>query len=786
MTDQRRLRHAIETLTTREIGLEAGVLEATLAVLREALDAVEPATGTADEKAERKQIAVLFAQLDGLATRVGEVPLAERAALAGRIWSQVDALVEQYGGVVDKHMGDVVMAVFGLPVAREDDVERAVRCALAIHELGVVATAASGADPLDPTEGEPLSVRVGVNTGQVLVGPLGTDTVPTVIGDTVNVASRLRHAGDAAGVYLSESTWRFVQHRYTAEPLGAVPVRGRAGRVHAYRVDGPRSSGAWLISRTIAGVSTPLVGREEELGQLLDAVEATDATGRPQLLTLIGDAGVGKSRLITELRERTKGLAFPVAWLTGRSEPRFQRVPYSLLRSVTTSGGDPLLSSDKFSDGSSGPATALLARLLAEREDEALVVLALEDVHWADRESLEAIERMLAQVGDRPLLVLAVARPALLERLPEWGSRDRLNNHIEVSSVTLRPLNVGETTALVGRILRHVPNPPPDLIEMIVRAAGGNPYYVEELITVLIDDGVIVTEKDGWAVQPGALARLRVPDTLTGVVQARLDRLPERERQVLQQASVIGDAFWEAAVREVNRAGRYPIDSAEIPVALQQLVDRELIQPASVSALPGQQAFLFAHAVLREVTYETVLLRDRQAYHLAAANWLEAQVGDRLSEYAASIAEQLAAARQNAQAATLYEIAAAKARGEAQLARVVQYERRALEMLAGLPQFIERRMIILGRLGAGLQEQGALAGAKEAFEAQLQAAEADGNLPMQIQANLSLATLARQMGDAAAVRVRAEAAAQLATLTGADGDNEQAMNLLADGDSLNQ
>lgn len=794
MTEQRLIRNAIETLEGRETGLDADVLATTLAALREELAHLESVAGTTSETAERKQIAVLFAQIDGLSALIGAALPEYRAALAKRFWSAVDELVGQFGGVVDKHMGDVVMAVFGLPAAREDDVERAVRCALAIVELG-----SSSLDPESELVPEawlrdrpqPLLVRVGLNTGPALVGRLGTDTASTVIGDTVNVASRLRHAGEIEGVYLSASTWRFVQRGYSAVALGAIQVRGRSNSVHAYRVEGPKSAASLGATRTIAGVSAPLVGRDEELEQMLGLVDSVLKTQRPHLLTLIGDAGIGKSRLVSELNRRVAELDLVTSQLAGRSEPRLQRVPYSLMRSISSSespGGSrdenpgSLAGTSDFelvADDPDTQETGLLDRLLARCQGCDLVLLTLEDVHWADRESLNIIEQLLHEAGTLPLMVVAVTRPILFDRLPEWGRSERQDNAHASHRLLLRPLSPKDTATLVEQILQRVPALPPELVALIVRSAGGNPYYVEELITVLIDDGIIQTGEADWTVHRLALARLRVPDTLTGVVQARLDRLPDNERQLLQQASIVGDEFWEAAVREVNRAGRFPVSEQEIFVTLQRLVERELILPAPASALPGQNAYVFSHAVLREVTYETVLLRDRQPYHLAAARWLEAQVAGRLSEFAAPIAEQYAAARQTAQAATLYELAASRARQEEQPARVIQYERRALEMLSGLPQFIERRMLILGRLGTALQEQGYVAEAREAFETQLLAAEEDGNLLLQTQANLSLAFLAHLMGDDRTKRDRAEAAAKLATLTGAESEKEQAMGLLA-------
>ncbi len=783
MTDQHQLRRAIAALSGQANGLEATALATTLAVLRDELAALEQAAVATNQPAGRKQITVLFAQIDGLSVMLGGTPAAERADLAARVWNRVDDLVAQFGGVVDKHMGDVVMAVFGLRQAREDDVERAVRCALAIAESAVLLSeqaewlptgaAQTGAAP-------PLSIRVGVNTGPVLVGRLGTDSAPTVIGDTVNVASRLRQAGDDAGVYLAASTWRFVQHRYEADALGPVEVRGRSNPVSVYRLQGPRPI-PWLAAgRTIGGVSIPLVGRDPELTGLIDEVRATHDQQQPHLLTLAGDAGVGKSRLVGELMQALSGLELPILRFSGRSEPRLQRVPYSLLRSILRSGSDvPTDDVEELAQADAAyRADRLWERFVSEREGSELIVLTLEDIHWADRESLAVVEQLLARAEGVALLVVAVARPALFERIPGWGQVASLGAHVVTSRRTVEPLNGRDTAALVGQILRRVPDLPAELVDLIVHSAGGNPYYVEELITVLIDDAVIQTGESAWVVQPVALDRLRVPDTLTGVVQARLDKLPESERQLLQQASIVGDEFWETAVRDVNRAGRFPIDDAEIAEVLQRLVDRELVRPAPLSAVSGQQAYVFSHAVLREVAYETVLLRDRQAYHLASARWLEAQGGQELGTLAAPIAEQYEAAHEHERASRLFELAAAHARGQGRTSRSIQYERRALDMLIGLPQFITQRIVILGRLGDALQKAGQVSEAVDVFRAQRAAAAEDGDLLTQARASLHLAYLAQEMGQHGEGMALAKEAEQLARLAADEAARREAARFL--------
>lgn len=813
MSRRDRLENAIAVLTARAERFDPPALATTLQVLEDEL-ALLKKQPDAHEPIGRKQITVLFAQIDGLSDLVETMAPERGAALATRIWSSIGSLVEEHGGVVDKHMGEVVMAVFGLPVAREDDVERAVRCAMALS--GMVADLEQD-EREPPATHLPLSARVGVNTGLVLVGRVGTDETATVIGDAVNVASRLRLAHETPGVYISANTWRFVQHRYEAEALGPVEVKGRLNRVGVYRLERARPPTLLRAARSINGMTVPFVGREREIDRLRDIMQTVQARSRPHMVTISGEAGVGKSRLVSEF---SAGLARdgPVALkLEGRSEARLQRVPYSLLRFVVRHHlqqnvtGDAAVATDanergedsakqqfeRFlrlpplivsgahdvdadpvaEDGSQVVERQLLSTLADTFRAGGPVLIILEDVHWGDHESLSALERLLALCANLPVLAVCLARPALFERRPHWGHAERLGGEVDHIHLPLAPLDRAQTGTLVQEILRRAPTIPLELVQFVARAAGGNPYYVEELIKVLIDDGVITATEEAWSIHPGRLGRLRVPDTLTGVVQARLDRLPGPERQVLQQAAVIGQEFWTPAVQALNRASRFPLDSDEVGLALQQLIAREMIQPAVSSALPELEAYVFRHDVLREVTYETVLLRDRKPYHLAAAKWLEQYTGERMSEFAAPIAEQYEAAHETEQAATLYEVAAERARQQGQPDRVVQYERRALDMLAGLPQHIARQMAILSRLGQALQGQERREEAIEAYRGLFAAAEIDGDLSQQTGASLNLARLA---GESAAYRDMlewAETAERLAALTGSTAEQTAATSL---------
>jgi class 3 adenylate cyclase len=817
-------------------GATSLALSTALAVLREDLaEATPEREGAVDER--RKQVTILFAALDGVAMALLAAPDGERRRLVKRLWQRLDDTVTFHGGVVDKHMGDVVMGVFGVPVARENDPEQAIRCALAIE-----AAARDFLDEFDPDGLQalerPSPVRIGVNTGQVVLGRVGTDEAQTVIGDPVNVASRLKEAAEG-GVIISHETYRLVEHLVRAEPLGLFPVKGRQTPVSVYRVNGLRPRTAYSSGRGVRGVSVPMVGRAAELERLQTALRETVSGGRGRLLTVMGEAGVGKSRLVAEFLHWTDHFPVRTAVLQGHTEQRNQPVPYGLMRDVLVnhlgiSDSEPPAAVEQ--KLIAGLATALSPGRHREQPIQALreraralgslvgldlpardlggdpdaasarergsiylidyfgalsarnpaLLLVCEDIHWADDESLDLLERLGRLAGTAPLLVVCLARPLLLERRPEWpGARAGSSEGIETEPfVMLDQLAETESRELVGHILRKLDDTPPELVELIVKSSGGNPYFIEELIKVLIEDGLIATGDTRWELRPEqwqqAQSRLRVPATLTGVLQARLDRLPELERATLQKASIFGEEFWDSAVQQMNGESRQPFAPAQVQDALAGLEARDLVHRIP-SAFEGTLAFRFKHAVLRNVTYDSVLLRDRPGFHLSAARWLEEQSGDRVGEYAAPVGEHLERAGRWVEAATTYQAAALRAEEMANLPGAISFYRRAIGLLGERPQTVERRLWLLERLGRVLQQQGRLVEAAAAYEAMRAAAELDGSLQPQSRAEAALATLAGLWRRPEELLLRAAAAGQLAWLTGAQPEFIRATRLQAEG-----
>lgn len=839
------LESAIAVLAEQGDRLGESVVATTLAVLHERLAATERVGGTMflqePPGEQRKQVTVLFTAVDGLTELSQRLPEAQRVAFINRLWRRLDDAVTFHGGVVDKHMGDVVMSLFGAPVANENDAERAVRCALAMIEaLGQFARefAVDVSSPI--ALASRLPIRIGINTGPVVLGQVGSDGHVTVIGDPVNVASRLKEAAPASGVYISHETYRLVEHLYQVEPLGLMPVKGRRTPVTVYRVAGSRPRQFFSSRQGVHGLTVPMVGREREMQALQAIVQEALQTGRGRFLTVIGEAGVGKSRLVGEFNRWLENSPARVRILQGRTEPRLQLAPYSLMRDLIVNAFEiresdrPSVVEQKLTGGLKEtlsaargvdrPASVWRARArtvggllgldlpprrvepeggptrerdgvhlieffgaLAARSQ--LTVVFMEDIHWADNDSLDLLVRLSRLTGHAPLLIICLARPSLLERRPDWleATRDAGADPDDPaplnSQITLLPLGEAESRELVRQLLRRLDDIPRELTDLIVRSSGGNPYYVEELIKVLIEDGLIVAGEDRWLLRSGQLSRVRVPATLTGVLQARLDRLPDLERVTMQQAAVIGDEFWDTALQQLNRDSRQPFAPDQLRAALAGLEGRDLIY-RTTSVFTDAAAYRFKHAVLHEVTYDSVLLRDRPIYHLAAARWLEAESGARAAEYAAAIAVHYERAGEIALATAAYQQAAGRAEEQYNLSVAIESYRKVLDLIGDMPQFVERRLRVQERLGRALQRQGRLVEAFQAFDGMRGTAELDGNLVQQARAENALAGIHGQWRERGPMLERAAAAVRLSRLTGSALDLAQALLLASEARSL--
>ncbi len=782
MTKLEQVEHAIAALDQQRPLLGDAVVEAALESLRAKRAALRAATATEEQK--RKQVTVLFADVSGFTALAETLDAEEVTELINALWTRLDAAITAQDGRIDKHIGDGVMAVWGAAGVREDDPERALHAALAMQAALAAFREARGAW---------LAMRIGLNTGPVLLGEVGSTHEFTAMGDAVNLAARLEQAAPVGGILISHHTYRHVRGLFDVVPQAPLMVKGKGQPVRTYLVRGARPRAFRMATRGVEGVETRLIGREAEWHFLQAAYARVVEGGVARWLTIVGDAGVGKSRLLVELERWSEQRPGSVTLFKGRAAPAWQSVPYSIVRDMFADRFE-ILESDraatalaKFRAGMAGylaperadlvghwigfdfsvspavpaltgtPEFASLAntylthymRALAQRQP---LVMFLEDLHWADDSSLDLMEHLAAAIPPAPLLLIGLARPAFFERRPTWGRGQSAMERLELGQLSRAASGV-----LVDEILQSVGVIPEPLRALIVDQAEGNPFYIEELIKMLFEEGVIAPGPDGrsaWHVSLERLKQVHVPPTLTGILQARLDSLPRPERESLQHAAVVGRLFWDAAVTELAEA-----EPQQVGAALDALRYRELIYGREGSAFAGTEEYLFKHALLRDVTYETVLLKRRRGYHAQVAQWLERHAGERLGEYAGLIADHLERAGQAAQAASYLRQAGEKALTTGAFREALGFFRRALALL---PEETPERVRILIQAGEALMWLGDYAEARRQLEAGRVLAQSRNDNGDCVDALDHLGSLAQEQGDWPKARAHLELSLALA------------------------
>ncbi|MDX6667910.1 MAG: hypothetical protein QOK04_1290, partial [Solirubrobacteraceae bacterium] len=603
---------------------------------------------------ERRQVTVLFADVSGYTAVAERMDPEAVKTMIGGVMRRLEEEVERYGGTVDKYIGDNVMAIFGAPVAHEDDAERAVRAG-----LGMQASMPEVNERLAASYDVSLALRVGVNTGEVLAGAVGD--AYTVTGDTVNVASRLQTAGQPGSVLVGERTYRATAEAIAYRPLGALEPKGKSEPVPAWEAVEPIA--AQPAGRAPSRRETPLIGRADELALLRSIYGRVAREGRPHLVTLIGQAGVGKSRLLRESMSMLSDQQPQPVVREGRCLPYGSSIVFWPLAEVVrgecgiVDGDDAEVAWDKLSthlggllreafdepEESSARKTALIGSLLGieppegatvDGEDpqrireqffsavrssvEAIarrspLVLAFEDIHWADHGMLDLIEYLVGWVR-APLLVLCLARDELLERRSSWGGGRR-----GASSIFLEPLSEQQTRELVAALLPG-DSAGEDLAPAVAERAGGNPFFAEEMVRLLVEEG-------------GAdVAGL--PDTVQSLLAARLDSLDPFERRLVQQAAVIGRTFWEDALESVAAE-----DDRDLHEALLSLQEKDIVVPEAAGRLEGEPELAFKHVLIRDVAYQMLPKAVRARKHFEVGGFIERRAGDRSDEMVALLAE---------------------------------------------------------------------------------------------------------------------------------------------------
>ena len=622
---------------------------------------------------ERKQVTVVFCDLVG-STSLAEVLGPEGMhRLIDRFFELALKEVHRYEGTVNQFLGDGFMALFGAPIAHEDDARRAVLAALAIRRV----LGERQADfALPPSVA--LNVRMGLNTGPVVVGKIGDNLRMdyTAVGDTTNLAARLQQLAEPGSIFASESTIRLIQGAVEYEALGARAVKGKAEPVKVFRLLSARSPSTRAAGTETRRLDAALVGREKELAALIGCVERLLA-GQGGIAGVIGEAGLGKSRLVSEAKRKVAGDR--LIWLEGRALSFSQSLSYWPFREIVRrwagiaeDDGDaaswakletevqqlfpedvaevlPYLATwlgvavpdahaarVRYLDGEAmGRQIFRTARRFFERlATERPLVLVFEDLHWTDQSSTELIEHLLPLVEAVPMLIIGAGRPERDNPAARLRAAALHGYSSRYTEIRLAPLTADDTQQLVQRLLAADTAPSP-IADVVLRKAEGNPFFVEELLRALIDTQALARDPTGGWRLSRPIEALGIPDTLEAVIAARVDRLEEDVKQLLRVASVIGRSFFYRILRALAEAER------RLDRDLAELVELELIREKQRRP---ELEYIFKHALVQEATYGSILAERRRELHRRVADCVESLFADRLDEFAGLLAYHYAKA----------------------------------------------------------------------------------------------------------------------------------------------
>ena len=595
---------------------------------------------------ERRQATVLFADLSGYTAAAERMDHEAVKALVDRTLRSLGEQVERFGGSIDKFMGDNVMGVFGAPVAHEDDPERAVRAALAMQEA--MAESEAG-----------FQLRVGINSGEVMAGAVGDRY--TVMGDVVNIAARLQAAGRPGSVTVGESTYRASRAQISYDRLEPLTLKGKHEPVPAWEATGALGA----PRRGELRAETPLIGREEEAELLVSLVERVEREGHPYLVTVLGQAGVGKSRLLRELTMTIDSGDGPIPTIRRGQCPPYAGVSYLALVEVLReefelldtdtpeaawekllAGVAPLMAELGEPDSAERNA-ALVAVPLgidppeelvpADAEDpqrmrEALfsaaraviegiaqrrpLVLAFDDIHWADEGMLDLIDHLARWVRG-PLLLVCLARDELLETRPGWGGGRK-----NATTISLEPLTADETRSLVSALMpgNGEAGSRGEVVPQVAERSGGNPLFAEEMVNRLIEEDTVETAG--------------LPGTVQSLLAARLDSLDRLERRLLLHAAVVGQIFWEGSLVEAAHE-----EGLDLATTLARLERKDLVVTNNRSRLAGEREYSFKHVLIRDVAYGMLPKAVRCRKHVEVGEFIRERAGDRIDTFVGLVAE---------------------------------------------------------------------------------------------------------------------------------------------------
>ena len=773
MTELEQIEAGLTALQAHRAVLGDAVVELVAAPLRARLEALRARPAATAPAQQLKQVSVLFVDAVGSTAMGQRLDPEDIQAIMDGALERFTAIVAAHRGRVLQYAGDCLLAAFGADESNEDDPEQAIRAGLAI-----LAEAREHALRVAQSHGVlGFAVRAGINTGPVLLGG-GVDLEGTIRGATVNIAARMEQSAPPGGLRISRDTYRHVRGVFDATEQPPLAVKGSDELLQTYLVHGIKPRAFRVVSRGIEGVETRMVAREAELEQLQDACRGLSIGAKFVSTLVVAEAGIGKSRLLYEFENWAEAQRQAYVFYRGRAEPRTQAQAFGLMRDVLfwrlqiADDEDAEVARRKFSDAlvplfdddgeahahllgyligldfSASPhvrgilddarqirnrgfhAAALLLRLAATR-DGMPVLLLLDDLHWADDSSLDFINYLVQVNRDVPMMMLGLTRPSLFERRPDWAAVEAVHSRID-----LQPLDKRGSRELANVLLQRLDTVPAALRELITGGAEGNPFYMEELVRMLIDDGAILTGAERWQLVPDKLLAAHVPPTLTGVLQARLDRLEPTEKLSLQQASVIGFVFWDQALAA--------IDAGSL-LALGSQVQRGLIMPREHAAFEGQKEYAFKHLILHQVTYDSLLKRNRREYHAKVAAWLVQISSGRAADTLGPAAEHFERAGDLANALKYFTRAAEDAAARYANEAMLGYVTRALSLAAADDHAVRWRLhMVRERYLREHEDRAAHAADLEALDRLAEALDED---PRRVDVLLRRANAYRAAGD---------------------------------------
>ncbi|HEV8225041.1 MAG TPA: AAA family ATPase, partial [Rubrobacteraceae bacterium] len=562
---------------------------------------------------------------------------------------------------VEKFIGDAVVGVFGVPAAHEDDPERAVRAGLRICEE---------AEELTSVEGRPLKLRVGINTGEALVrlGVSAASGEGFLTGESINTASRIQSVAPELGVAVGLATYEATSRVFDYEELAPAPLKGKSEPVRIFHAKNAKARLGTDLTRTHDEI--PFVGREIDLAILRGVFDKTVAAASPQLVTVVGGPGLGKSRLVAELLNYLDTKPDLITWRQGRCLPYGDGITFwalgeilkahagilesdtravaqTKLEMVLPEGDErpwlrerllPLLGMEATSPAEPEELFTAWRRFFEHVAEQDPTVLVFEDLHWADDALLAFLEHLAARVKAVPLLVVGTARPELFDRAPDYGGN--LLNH---TPIRLSPLSSDETARLISALLQSTVISL-ELQQPILDRASGNPLYVAEFVRLMRDRSLIVKRGSSWELREDA--HIPLPESIQGLIAARLDTLAPEVKSMLADAAVLGKVFWAGAIAAMGDR-----ELRQVLGTLSELSRKELIRPARPTSIEGEAEYSFQHVLARDVAYGQIPRASRAARHVAAAEWIETKGSQRVEDLADVLAYHYATARGLAEAA---------------------------------------------------------------------------------------------------------------------------------------